>query len=145
MSEDLQFRETVISSLVRNGEKIDGLCEKVDGTNEHLKKLNGSVSNLYKRDEENLEALRFHETHCPVLETVQEVKTKLETGDHPGSKSVSDTLIQFNAAQQKAAALEEGRRQGSRKWSRVVIPFAVVGVGELIHLGLQFVEKWLTK
>lgn len=96
---------------------IGKLEVQVKGTNDHLSNMNGSISKLYARDEANLKALRDHEVNCPGLVTIQEIKTKLETGDHPGSKAINDALTKFNLAE----AAQHAKEKTSDDWRKTLL------------------------
>ena len=103
---------------------IAELKTEVKGTNNHLATMNGSISKLYARDEVNLQALNDHAKNCPGLEVIQEIKTKLETGNHPGAKAVNDALLQFNIINAKRAAEENTNKDWVKRF-QPFISFAI--------------------
>jgi hypothetical protein len=73
---------------------IARLETKADATNEHLRKLNGSVQTLYAKAESNKSAneatrveLLKHQIDCPGLKTINEINSKLDSAQ---SESKSD-------------------------------------------------------
>lgn len=102
---------------------IGRLEAKADATNDHLATLNGSVKTLYGKAETNKnanEALKIellqHQIDCPGLKVINEINSKLESGNFHGSLEVREKLAATEAANKEDKKWIEHLLYPALKW-----------------------------
>jgi hypothetical protein len=105
---------------------IGTLGAKMDATNEHLARLNGSVQTLYGKAESNRLAIEGaersllqHQIDCPGLRTINEIDRKLASGDFHGSVEVRERLM----ATEIKDAERRGKAETNRDWFKLLQPW----------------------
>jgi hypothetical protein len=132
MSEDPQFREKVLVTLGK-------LEEQGISSLDHLKRINGSIRNLYERQEETDKKLLEHQIDCPVKSVVNEIERRLSTGDHPGSMAVKKDLI----ATELLEAERLGEKKVNKEWLKALQPWITLAVLILLVLMMMHNQEMI--
>ena len=133
------FRLDIVEKLGDLKSSVDVLCATNKQIVAHQERVNGSISKLYERSEENKSGLvknekdlLEHRMTCSAIGTINEVERRIETGDHPGSKDVREKLEKFNLV----VAAQASAEQTSNKWRHnLLYPIIKWAVILLLALG----------
>jgi len=122
-----------------------------------LDHINGSISTLYSKTEQNKEDLHAHERDCPAKEKVETLVTRIETGQHPGSQAVIQKVNGLETTLQQVKLGVEGlgqaieqrdklrEKQSNKTWHRIVLPLInLIGSG-IVLVVVHYVLKAMGK
>jgi hypothetical protein len=126
------------------------ICRRLDvDVKSRLDKVNGSISTLFQRTDDNKEALLNHVIDCPQKERIDQIGSKFDQKDDSLSGKISTleqkiTKLDFTIGEQLAAS-KAVEAQSSQWKDKLLFPLIRIAVTGLVLILLYHAKELLHK
>lgn len=131
-----RLHDQIITALSRVETEIIDIKGQTRAIREHLKDLNGSVSDVV-RD------LAKHPYECKYGAEIQEIRRQLSTGEFHGSKDVESKLDAWNLVAERTQAGKDSANAVTARWMTAIKPLVWIIGGALIYILLTHLDELL--